>query len=624
MTRRAPVFLSVFVSFCLAACLAVSPVCAGIDPPITETVVVTATLTPEEEAELGAATTVIDRKAIEESGAVVVADLLREVPGLDVVRSGSEGAVTSVFLRGANSTQTLVLVDGVRVNSPYFSGYDFSALTTENVERIEVVRGPFSSLYGSDAMAGVIQIFTRAVGANPALTASVESGSAGSGGASFFGSTGLGPIGAIATYRAAEVDGDRPNSDWSESNASLRLEGSVGPNFRAALEGAILDSKAGSPGPVGGETPEARGTVREVRVALPMDFSLAEGQDSTFLLAHVRSQPTYRNPSDPFFGESNTDARTLQARGTHHWTAGIHSLTALASWEGWNVSADGSGGVSLDDDHTDLWAVAIQDGLRFGSRGAVTLGLRSDWHSEFGNELSPRISGSWLTASGKLKLRGSAGEAFRAPSVGELYYPFVGNPALEPERSRSYEAGVETYFGEDRGSRVEGSVFWNDFRDLIVYDFALGANANIARARTKGVELAWRQHAGQVVSFDVGYTWLEAQDLDAGTDLLRRPRHRAFGAVTVRAPKRLTTTLRTTWVGSRPDVDGLTFAPVEAPAYVRLDLYARYDLAHYAPFLRVDNLTDEEYAEATGYPAPERRIVGGIEFRLGGNARKSP
>jgi outer membrane cobalamin receptor len=117
--------------------------------PVSDSVVVTATLSPEEERNLGSATTVITRREIESKGATTVLELLREVPGLDVARQGGDGSLTSVFLRGTNSTQALVLVDGARVNSPFFSGYDFSALTTENVERIEIVRGPFSALYGS-------------------------------------------------------------------------------------------------------------------------------------------------------------------------------------------------------------------------------------------------------------------------------------------------------------------------------------------------------------------------------------------------------------------------------------------------------------------------------------------
>src|SRR5262249_3057748 len=157
---------------------------------------VTATLSPEEERDLGSATTVITRQEIQAKGATTVLELLREVPGLDVARQGGDGSLTSVFFRGTNSTQALVLVDGARVNSPYFSGYDFSALTTENVERIEIVRGPFSPLYGSDAIGGVIQIFTRAPSAGLSGRAAAEAGSAGQRQGSIFFSAGSGAFAA--------------------------------------------------------------------------------------------------------------------------------------------------------------------------------------------------------------------------------------------------------------------------------------------------------------------------------------------------------------------------------------------------------------------------------------------
>ena len=138
-----------------------------------------ATATPEEQVDLGAATTVITRAQIEKMGVKTVADVLRSVPGLDVSQYGGEGQLTSVFLRGANSNDTLILVDGVRLNSPYFAGYDVSSLTTENIERIEIARGPFSALYGSDAMGGVIQIFTRPGAAGFSGRASLETGNVG-------------------------------------------------------------------------------------------------------------------------------------------------------------------------------------------------------------------------------------------------------------------------------------------------------------------------------------------------------------------------------------------------------------------------------------------------------------
>ncbi|HJW13246.1 MAG TPA: TonB-dependent receptor, partial [Thermoanaerobaculia bacterium] len=557
----------------LVAILFAPAAAAGQAAPVSESVIVTSTLTPQEERDLGSAATVITREKIEASGATTVLELLREAPGVDVSRQGSDGSLTSVFLRGTNSTQALVLVDGVRVNSPYFAGYDFSALTTENVERIEIVRGPFSALYGSDAIGGVVQIFTRAASAGFSGSAALEAGSAGQRQGSLFASGGEGPLTAAASLREARVEGDRANSDWRERNGSLRLEGRLSSAVRLALEGAILDGEAGIPGPVGGETPRARGGFREERIELPVFFEPAAGHEATLVLAHVSSKPSYRNPDDPFgFTFSNTDARTWQARASDTLSAGPHRLTAFASWERWQVDDANSFGVALAGNRSTLWGGGFQDSVSFGSAFVATAGLRYDRHSEFGDAWSPRGTLAWLSTDGRWKLRASAGSAFRAPSVGELAYPLVGNPDLKPERSASYEVGAERYLS---GGRLEVSLFWNELRDLIVFDFTTQKNQNIGRARTRGVELGWRQSLSARMALDAGYTYLDGEDLTAGQPLLRRPKHRAYLSAVWHPAPSLSVSPRATFVGGRDDVDPVSFARVTHPSYLRYDLFVR-------------------------------------------------
>ncbi|HYV42234.1 MAG TPA: TonB-dependent receptor plug domain-containing protein, partial [Thermoanaerobaculia bacterium] len=209
--------------------------------PVSESVVVTATSLPEEEKEVGSAITVITRKEIEKSGKTLVLELLRSVPGLDIVQSGTPGSLTSLFTRGTNSTHTLVLVDGARMNSPYFPGYDFSAMTTENIERIEIVRGPFSALYGSDAIGGVVQIFTRSAQQGVSGRATGEAGTQGQGQGSAFVSMGEGPFFATGGFRYAAFGGDRPNTDWRQRNGSASLDARFSGGGRVAIEGSVLD-----------------------------------------------------------------------------------------------------------------------------------------------------------------------------------------------------------------------------------------------------------------------------------------------------------------------------------------------------------------------------------------------
>jgi vitamin B12 transporter len=504
-----------------------------------------------------------------------------------------------------------VLVDGQRLNSPYFPGYDLSVLTTENVERIEIVRGPFSALYGSDAIGGVIQIFTRQPSAGLAGTASFDGGSSGQRDGSVFASYGAGPFGLAGSFRDVRVGGDRVNSDWEERNGFARIEGRLGDAARFALEGAIADSDLGVPGPVGGESPRARYGTREERIALPVSFRPAPGHDATVLVAEVLAEPRFDDPDSDF--SSRTRARSVQTRISDAWTSGPNRLTGLFSWERGTVDDRSNFGVNLSGQRTTIWGAGFEDTLRLSGGLTATAGVRYDRHSIFGGAWSPRATLSWLSPDALWKVRASGGGAFRAPTVGELYFPFSGNPDLKPERSRSWEIGVERYAG---GGRVEASLFWNDYRDLIVYDFSRFENFNVGRARTRGVEVAWRGDLAKAVSFDVGYTYLDAKDLESGSELIRRPRHRAFLSASVRPLPALVVSPRAVFVGRRADKDPLTGDPVESPSYFRFDVFARYALGRFAPFARVENLTDRRYEEVAGYPAPRRRWSLGLEARF--------
>ena len=573
-------------------------------PPFSENIVVTATAVPEEIQDVGSAVTVVTREEIERNGWRTVQDALRFVPGVDVARSGGPGAQTSVFLRGANSTHTLVLVDGVRVNSPFFPGYDFSLLSTENVERIEVVRGPFSALYGSESIGGVVQIFTRPAVGKLSGRVFGELGNADQRELAAFATAGGATFGIAASARDRREDGDRANDDWRQRSGSLRLEGRFG-DAQVALEGSIADGDLGLPGPVGAETPQNRYSPREERITLPATFHPATGHSASVTLGWVRSRPSFDSPSF----QSRTNARTLEARVADTFTAGIQRVTAFGEWQRWKVDDSSNFGVNLDGEQATIWSVGGEDTIELPGGWVVTAGVRYDDHSRFGDVWSPRGTLAWRT--GRWKLRASGGTGFRAPSVGELFYPFSGNADLAPEKSTSWDAGVDY---ELAGGRASVSLFWNEYRDLIVFDFAAGLNFNVGRARSRGAELSWRQTISTAASLDVGYTYLDTEDRDTGLDLLRRPRHSGFLGATIAPLARLEISPRAVFVGRRADVLALsTTTRIEAPSYLRFDLYARYRIGAFAPFVRAQNLTDRKYAEVEGFPAPGRRIAGGLE-----------
>ena len=600
------------VAAALVAAVAVSAsLSAQALPPASESVIVTATATPEEEKTLGVATTVISREDIEKSGRVTVLELLRSVPALDVVQSGSEGAVTSLFLRGTNSTQTLILVDGARVNSAFFPGYDFSGLTTENVERIEIARGPFSALYGSDAIGGVIQIFTRPPQEGFSGSVTAEGGNADTAGASAFVTAGAGPFAVAASYRYANTNGDVPNSNWRENNGSARVDWLPNEAARVSLEGSILSGKVGNPGPVGAVNPEANGLFKEERVALPASFTLSPTNHLNGFVASVWSKPEYNDPLGGY--SSQTNARTLQAQVSDTATLGAHTLTAIAMWNRSNVTNTDTFGTPLDGQSTTIWGIGVQDSVTLG-QFFVTGGIRYDRNSKFGDAVSPRGSIAWLSKDQRWKVRAAGGSGFRAPTVGELYYPFYGNPNLKPERSVSWEVGAEAYVA--RGGRVEVTYFWNDLKDLIVYDFASFQTENIGSARTQGVEIGYRQQILEPLAIQATYTYLDAVDLTDDRPLLRRPRNRAALTVLWQPLPPLSIEARGLYVGSRPDSDPVAFVDVTDPSYFRVDLFASWNLGKVAPYLRINNMTDTSYDEAAGYPAAGIRAAGGVGVRF--------
>lgn len=376
------------------------------------------------------------------------------------------------------------------------------------------------------------------------------------------------------------------------------------------MEAGILDGEVGNPGPVGAPS-TARGLFREERLAIPGSFALSDANHLDVLIADVRSKPGYRDSAGGFV--SQTDAETLQARVADTARFGAHTLTAFGSWERWIVDDGSNFGTNLDNARTTIWGLGAQDTVTFGAF-TVAGGVRFDRHSTFGDAWSPRATISWLSPDSLWKLRASGGSAFRAPTVGELYYPFGANPGLKPERSVSWELGAERYVG---GGAAEISLFWNDLEDLIVYDFATSTNLNIGRARTRGVELGWRQEIVPALSADATYTYLDAENLVTGAPLIRRPRNRAAVGLDWSPVSGFDLMPRVLYVGPRPDNDPRTGAPVVDPSFVRVDFAARWQVTrNVAPYLRLVNLLDHQYDEAAGYPAAGRLVSGGVDVRF--------
>ncbi len=482
--------------------------------PFTGEVTVTATGVETEVEEAPTAVTVITRDEIDDAQTGSVAEMLRRVPGLTVVSSGDQGKVTSVFTRGTGSNQTLVMLDGVRLNSPYFGGFDWSRLSTAGLRQVEVARGPYSALWGADAVGGVINLI-------PARSRSGFNGR-------FFGEGGsdgrqrleadLGWGGETFDIYASgfdgQSDGSLQNSDYSTTQLLVTAGWSFGD--RGSRIGVVvqdLEGETGIPFAVpGNPTPERRQNSQQTLVAVPINIFFSDSWNVELTGASVDGSFDFSDPDDPYFTYSNTETDSTQLRlaSNHRFTR--HVFSWGGEWREDEVSDASNYGTTLDNETVDVTSFFAQDVWNMSSAVRLLLGVRWDDSDPWGSETSPRADIGWKL-SDTVEVRAGYGEAFRPPSLGELYFPFSGNADLLPETSQSTDIGL-TYTTAKRKSRWQVTAFSTDLENLIEYDFTTSANANIGSATIRGAELSWDFPLGRR-----GASFLQATYLDTEDDL---------------------------------------------------------------------------------------------------------
>jgi vitamin B12 transporter len=570
---------------------------------VRDTLVVTASLAPESAASLPASVDVVTAEEIAARQSVAVLDLLRTLPGVAIVQSGSPGKAASLFVRGTGSNQTLVLWNGVSLNDPAFGGFDWSSLATDGLDRIEVVRGPYSALWGSSALGGVVQLVTRSA---PGTAAGVraEAGTNGyrrAGGWGSYGRSGL-QVDLFGHWRRG--DGELANDFFDSDELAGRVESQPLPSLRAGLVARRARAEIGLPFDFfGTPSPARRQKGTDTLVALPVVFAVGDWQVDG-VVSRADHELGLADAADPF-ATSSTDARRDAGRVVVRRSLGLDAWAGggidVARESATTTSAFGPG---LADDRQRTRSAFAQVG---GGRGrfAGELGVRRDDNDAFGGETSWR-GGLVANPTAGLRLRASYGESFRAPSLGDLYYPGFSNPDLRPERGRSAELGLEL----DRGPlRATLTGFANRLEDLILYDFASGRPENVGRARARGVELGL-DGRWEGWSLRTSGTLLDSEDLDTGAPLPRRPR-RSGQLVAFRTAERWSAGATWRFVGEREDV-----GRVKLPGYAAVDLAASWRGPRgLEPFLRVENALDRSYQEAVGFPAPGRSWVLGAAWR---------
>ncbi len=599
-----------------SAILAPAPAAAGERSIFEDEIVVTATGKEVPTEDVPAPVTVIDRQEIDDSQADSVSQLLRRVPGITMMQSGGEGSVTSLFMRGTESDHTLVLFDGIRLNSPYFGGYDWSLATTAGLDRIEIARGPYSALWGADAIGGVVNMIPGSSKKGSSGRLTLEGGSDDwrryegnfsykSGAFDFFGS-GI----------RREGDQDLENSDFETTEFIVDVGYSWGTGSRIALLVQDLESDTGIPYSGATPTPNRRQVSENRLIAVPMKWQIATNWKLDFTASTVERDFAFSDPDDAFgFTFSETQADTTELRLASHHTLGSHTLSWGGGWRNDEVKDLSTFGVNLDGDEFEVTSFFAQDLWKIGTKVNLIVGARWDETDEWGSEVSPRVNLGWQLTN-DFELRLGYGEAFRQPSIGELYFPFSGNPDLKAETSQSMEIGF--VFRKKPSGRVwQLNFFSTDLSDMISFDYASYTSQNIGAANIKGAEFGLTIPAyGDFVN-DFAVTYLDTEDEATGLPLLRRPEWSGSYTVSGQLWERVRGDVSMLYVGSRDDIDPVTFERAKVPSYTTFNLAAAWQMyGEMELTLRIINLTGEDYQEVLGYPSPGRRYLAGIRFDL--------
>ena len=623
------------------------------DAVTLDTVVISATKTPVARNELTQSVTVINGDDLRARGVARVSDALQQVPGVAIAQNGSFGSVASLFLRGGESRYTKVLIDGVAVNQS--GGYfDFSHLTTDNVERIEIVRGPASVLYGADAVTGVIQIFTRRGRGPLSLTTSARGGTYGT----IDGDLGVSGSSRDVAYALAgaqhRTDGVlKFNNGYSNGTLSGSLGLSRSPTTDARVSARYTNAEFHYPTDFTGAPVDSNSYRVQHRLTAGLDASrqLSHSMRARFLAGTNEVSDLTEDIAVLFGGGSSlhsADRSRAHRRSVEARLSFLSSPAAILNLGGeyvWDAekSTSSRGPVGspalptsrFDGDRQTRGAYVELLGST-KRRLTYTAAARLDNTSDYGSHPTFRL-GTSVPLVARTRVRGSFSTAFNAPAFNQLRSTAFteANPDLAPERSRSWEAGIEHSLPMNR-ARVSASYFNQRFEDLIQFVFGgpptfIGHYDNLAEAASNGYEAEVELRPAAIVSATASATvssphitrvYSSAQNPGAvGQALLRRPSHSGTASLRI-TPSRGSASLTASYGGKRADIDFNQFPSptVTLPAYVRIDAAGETDVWHgesgstLSLTVRLENALDKRYETVLHYPAPRRTILLGARF----------
>jgi vitamin B12 transporter len=610
-------------------------------------IVVTATRLEIPAKEVASSVTVITREDLDRMKKTTVIEVLQDVLGIATIQNGPAGSAASVFIRGVNSEHTLMLMDGVELNDPISPSrsYDLSHLTLENIERIEIIRGPQSTLYGSDAIGGIINIITRKGHGKPRIRFSTQGGSYGN------------------LSVNTEISGSSDKIHYSLGASYLQTEG-----FSAASEsyqgneekdGYKNLSLSGRFGYRASDNLDFDFTVRALNTKTDIDnFGGAFGDDpnntqdykSYFLKGQMRTLllknrweqklgisvvkndrqhenlPDISHPFDSERGHFKSKLikidwqNNLYLHETNTLTFGIdyQKEQGESEYHSEGIWVPFSSIFPLQ--KARITGYYLQDQIRLAQQFFATAGVRLDYHSQLGPTITYRLAPAHFIQKTGTKLKATYGTGFKSPSLYQLYAPAtawgpIGNKDLKPEKSTGWDMGVEQFLFNEK-LLLGVTYFHNSYKNLIDFDFLQGY-INIGKAESKGAEFYLQARLTDALLLRTTFTRLEAKDKITGNPLLRRPKEKFTTSLNYAFLRRGNVHLSFIYTEKRYDKDFSTwpYPLVSLPGYSLFNASFSFDLhSNVQLFGRLDNLFDKEYENILGYGTPGFSAFAGVKI----------
>jgi vitamin B12 transporter len=633
--RNRPIWFLI-LNLTLAACVTHAQDAVGLpstdeeEAAQSEPVVVSATRFDIPLDQSPASVSVISSEDLEQKQIERVSNALREVPGLSVVQTGTAGQLTSVFMRGLPSQDMQVLLNGIPINQGLAGQFDFANLTTDDIDRIEVVRGPQSTIYGPRALAGVVQIFTKQGSGPPGVTLSAEGGSYDTFRESLQSDGKIGEFDYSVGASRLDTDNARPNNNYRNTAAITDIGWSPNEALRIGGLFAYSLSDTGNPNTIFDPRPIDHFLTEKWLIGPHVDLRVGDWWEHKFIFDydHERqlndpNQDGFVGPTRALFERTQIDYQNdLRPTSWLTLTSGFFYSRLTAGQERPFVLQIFGPQPTFISDHTEEIAGFLQATLTPIENLIFVAGGRFDHFNQFGGVWTYRFASSYKIDQTNTTLHSSVATGFSPPSSQDKI--FGNNFGLKPERDLGWDIGIrqELWSGSSRSVSVGLTYFHNDLSNVIGFN-GLFQTLNLGAAETQGLEAELRAQPIADFLFTASYTYLDAEKTSSadisqpqGARLPRRPRNEVYVSASYFWWKKLRTTAEAKFVNAREELNfgGPNF---DIEDYSFVNIAAEYEInPHLSIFGRIDNLTNEHYAEVFGFPALGRAAYGGVKLRF--------